>query len=161
MIRQFSKLMVMANRNPLKWKLKLTAELAPGECIEYDVAAWERAEEVTLGSLGLSLAEGKAMLAAIQTQMVTAQIERQKQTRRCCGRCGRNLPNKGRYRSTFRSVYGNVPVQVRRMEACRGCGENPAAPLFTRKSSTAPELRLLERQTRSVAAFRQSGRAFE
>ena len=119
MIRQFSKLMVMANRNPLKWKLKLTAELAPGECIEYDVAAWERAEEVTLGSLGLSLAEGKAMLAAIQTQMVTAQIERQGQTRRCCGRCGRNLPNKGRYRSTFRSVYGNVPVQVRRVEACR------------------------------------------
>jgi hypothetical protein len=38
MIRRFSKLMVMANRNPLKWKLKLTAELAPGECIEYDVA---------------------------------------------------------------------------------------------------------------------------
>ena len=83
MIRQFSKLMVMANRNPLKWKLKLTTELAPGECIEYDVAAWERAEEVTLGSLGLSLAEGKVMLAAIQTQMVTAQIERQGQTRRC------------------------------------------------------------------------------
>jgi hypothetical protein len=39
MIRQFSKLMVMANRNPLMWKLKLTAELAPGECIEYDVGA--------------------------------------------------------------------------------------------------------------------------
>ena len=65
---------------------------------------------MTRGSLGLSLAEAKAMLAAIQTQMVTAQIERQGQTRRCCGRCGRNLPNKGRYRSTFRSVYGNVPV---------------------------------------------------
>jgi hypothetical protein len=76
MVRRFSKLMDMANRNPLKWKLQLTAELAPGECIEYDVAAWERAEEVTLGSLGLSLGEGKAILAEIQTQMVTAQIER-------------------------------------------------------------------------------------
>ena len=37
-----SKLMVMANRNDAKSKLKLTAELAPGECIEYDVAAWEQ-----------------------------------------------------------------------------------------------------------------------
>jgi hypothetical protein len=88
MIRQFSKLMVLANRNLLKWKLKLTAELAPGECIEYDVAAWERAEEVTLGSLGLSLAEGKAILAAMETQMVIAQIERQGQTRCCCGGAG-------------------------------------------------------------------------
>ena len=108
---------------------------------------------MTRGSLGLSLAEAKAMLAAIQTQMVTAQIERQGQTRRCCGRCGRNLPNKGRYRSTFRSVYGNVPVQVRRVEACRGCGENPAAPLFTRKSSTAPELRYLNAKLAALLPF--------
>jgi hypothetical protein len=49
----------MANRNLLKWKLKLTAELAPGECIEYDVTTWERAEEVTLGSLGLNLQKAK------------------------------------------------------------------------------------------------------
>jgi hypothetical protein len=96
---------------------------------------------VTLGSLALSLAEGKAILAAIQTQMVTAQIERQGQARRCCGRCVRNLPNKGNYHSTFPSVYRNVAVQVRRVEACRGCGENPGAPLFMRKSSTAPEFR--------------------
>jgi hypothetical protein len=49
MIRRFSKLMVMANRNHWKWKLQLTVELALGECM-YDVTAWERAEDVTLGS---------------------------------------------------------------------------------------------------------------
>jgi len=48
----------MENDKPLKWELKLTVELARGECVEYDVTDWERAEEVTLGSLGLSLAEG-------------------------------------------------------------------------------------------------------
>ncbi len=46
------------------------------------MAAWEASRRVIL-DFGLSLAEGKAMLAAIQTQMVTAQIERQGQTRRC------------------------------------------------------------------------------
>jgi hypothetical protein len=49
----------MANGNPLKWKLKLTAEVAPGESVECDVAQWERADEATMGSLGLSIAEGK------------------------------------------------------------------------------------------------------
>ena len=65
----------MYNDNPLKWKLKLTAELGRGECVEYDVTGWERGAEVTLGSLGLSLAEGEAILAEIQTRMVAAQIE--------------------------------------------------------------------------------------
>ena len=115
----------MENGKPLKWKLKLTAELARGECVEYDVTGWERGEAVTLGSLGLSLAEGKAILAEIQTRIVAAQIECQGEARRCCSRCGRRLPNKGHYRSTFRSAFGNVPVRVRRVQACPGCGQNP------------------------------------
>src|SRR5674476_699266 len=81
----------MENDKPLKWKLKLTAELARGECVEYDVTGWERGEAVTLGSLGLSIAEGKAILAEIQTRMVAAQIECHGEARRCCGGCGRPL----------------------------------------------------------------------
>ena len=65
----------MENDKPLRWKLKLTAELARGECVEYDVTGWERGAEVTLGFLGLSIAEGKAILAEIQTHMIATQIE--------------------------------------------------------------------------------------
>ena len=108
---------------------------------------------MTLGSLGLSLAEGEAILAEIQTRMVAAQLECQGEARRCCGRCGPRLPNKGHYRSTFRSAFGNVPVQVRRVKACSGCGQNPAAPLFTRKSSTAPELRYLNAKLAALLPF--------
>src|SRR5674476_1190280 len=133
--------------------LKLTADLRRGECVEYDVTGCERGLEVTLGSLGLSLVEGKAILAEIQTRMVAAQIECQGETRRCCGRCGRRLPNKGHYRSTFRSAFGNVPVRVRRVKACPGCGQKPAAPLFTRKSSTAPELCYLNSKLAALMPF--------
>jgi hypothetical protein len=143
----------MENDKPLKWKLKLTAELARGECVEYDVTGWERAEEATLGSLGLSLAEAKAILAGIQTRMVVAQIECHGEARRCCGRCGRRLPNKGHYRSTFRCAFGSVPVRVGRMKACSGCRQNPSAPLFTRKSSTAPELRYLNSKLAALLPF--------
>ena len=99
----------MENDKPLKWKLKLPAELARGECVEYDVTGWERGAEVTLGSLGLSLAEGKAILVEIQTRMVAAQIECHGEARRCCGRCGRRPPNNRHYRSTSRPALGNVP----------------------------------------------------
>ena len=74
----------MANDNPLKWKLKLMAELVPGECVEYDVTEWKRGEEVTLGSLGLSLEEGKNILAEIQARIVAAQIERHGQAQQHC-----------------------------------------------------------------------------
>src|SRR5215471_10491480 len=144
---------VMTNRNPLKWKLKLTAEVAPGESIECDVTQWERADEATLGSLGLSIAEGKSILAEVQLHMVAAQMEHHGQARGACSHCGRKLPNKGHYRSTFRSVFGNVAVRVRRVKACRSCGQKPVAPLFTRKSSAAPELRYLNAKLAALLPF--------
>jgi hypothetical protein len=60
----------MENDKPLKWKLKLTVELAPSESVEYNVTEWKRGGPVDLASLGLSMDEGKTILAGIQTQMV-------------------------------------------------------------------------------------------
>src|SRR5262249_11349288 len=91
----------MANAHPLNWKLKLMAEIAPGEHVEIDVATWERPQEVSLATLGWSLEEGKKILAEIQRQMVTTQMEQRAQADRCCANCGRSLRNKGHYRSTF------------------------------------------------------------
>lgn len=143
----------MKNETPLKWKLKLTVELAPGESVEHDVTEWTRGEKVDLASLGLSTEEGKAILSEIQTRMVAVQVERHGKALRCCGKCGRNRRNKGHYRSTFRSLYGNVPVQIRRVKACPGCGEQPVAPLFTRKSSTAPEVRYWNAKLAALMPF--------
>src|ERR1035438_6695162 len=116
----------MENDTPLKWKLELTVELAPGKVVEHDVTEWKRGGAVDLASLGLSMDEGKTILAEIQTQMVAVQVKNLGQARRCCAKCGRSVRNKGHYRSTFRSVFGNVPVQVQRVKACRACCENPA-----------------------------------
>ena len=85
--------------------------------------------------------------------MVAAQIECHGEARRCCARCGRRLPNKGHFRSTFRSAFGNVPVRVRRLQACPGCGQYPAAPTFICKSSTAAELRYLNAKLAALLPF--------
>lgn len=99
------------------------------------------------------MAEGKSIVAEIQTLTVAAQVEQHGHTRCRCVKCGRKLRYKGHYRSTFRSVYGNVPVQIRRVKACPDCGENPASPLFTRKSSIAPELRYLNAKLAALLPF--------
>jgi len=96
----------MANANPLNWKLKLMAEIAPGEHVEVEVGSWERPVEVSLATLGLSLEEGKKILAEIQHQMVTTQMEQRAQADRRCANCGRSRRNQGCYRSTFHSAYG-------------------------------------------------------
>jgi hypothetical protein len=36
----------MNNDTPLKWNLKLTVELAPGESVEHDVTEWKRGGEM-------------------------------------------------------------------------------------------------------------------
>jgi len=143
----------MANANPLNWKLKLMAEIAPGEHVEVDVGSWERPVEVSLATLGLSLEEGKKILAEIQHQMVTTQMEQRAQADRRCADCGRSRRNKGCYRSTFHSAYGKVPVRVRRVLPCRHCGHPPAVPLFTRKSCTSPELLYLDSKLSALAPF--------
>jgi hypothetical protein len=39
------------------------------------------------------------------------------------------------------------------VKACRSCGEKPVAPLFTRKSSTAPELSYLNAKLAALLPF--------
>jgi hypothetical protein len=101
-----------------------------GESVEHDVTEWTRGERLDLASLGLSTAKGKTILADIQTQMVAVQVEHNGDAHRCCGKCGQKLLNKGHYRSTFRSLYGNVPVQVRCVKACLECARKSGVRLL-------------------------------
>jgi hypothetical protein len=46
----------------------------------------------TAATLGLSLEEGKAVLATVQRHLVTAQVEEHCRSRRRCDRCGAQRP---------------------------------------------------------------------
>src|SRR3954462_13230033 len=57
--------------------------------------------------------------------------------------CGRGLASKGHYGAKFRSLFGDVPVRVRRLLACpcQGPGEARSfAALDLGKDAVAPEL---------------------
>lgn len=52
--------------------MKLIAEAVPVKLIEYEIATIERTEEISPASVGLTIAEDKALLASLQDQIVTA-----------------------------------------------------------------------------------------
>jgi hypothetical protein len=102
----------------LVWRVKLVAELRPGVMTETEVARIERDEQAGLADLGLRLAEAKRLTAALQAEIVPAQVAVVGERRRCCSSCGHKLASKGHYPVTFRSLFGDVPVRVRRQLVC-------------------------------------------
>ena len=96
------------------------------------------------------------MLAAIQAQLVGAQLKRHGEVARHGLWCGQTQLSKAYYRSTFRSVFGNVPMRVRRFHACRCRIDAPATvpALFTRKAPIAPELRDFTAKLAGLMPFR-------
>jgi hypothetical protein len=81
----------------MKWTVKLVAETAPGAVTEHDLLTLERPDQLTLARLGLSVEETKQPLAALQNQLVPAQIERHGQCCPTCRRCGRPFRGRGSY----------------------------------------------------------------
>ena len=140
----------------LVWRVKLVAELEPGVATETEVARFERGEEVGLADFGLRLEEAKRLTAALQAQIVPAQVTTAGERRRWCAACGQRLASKGHYPATFRSLFGNVPVQVRRLLVCpcHGPGEPKSfAALDLGGDAVAPELAYVTARYAALVPF--------
>jgi hypothetical protein len=59
----------------MRWTFKLVFEAVPGSPVEHEVGRIERAEEISPASVGLTIAVGKALLASLQAQILTAQVQ--------------------------------------------------------------------------------------
>jgi len=140
----------------LVWRVKLEAEFETGEMTEVEVARFERDEQAGLADLGLRLAEAKQLTAAIQAEIVPAQVTIAGESRRTCVACGRVLASKGHYTATFRSLFGDVPIRVRRLLACpcQGTGEAKSCAAFDLEAATvAPELAYVTARYAALAPF--------
>ena len=91
----------------MKWTIKLLVEVVPGGPVEYEVGTIERTKEVSPATVGLTIAEGKALLDCPQTRVVTEQIQQHVASIKACPQCGKAFRTKGYYRSTLRSDYGH------------------------------------------------------
>jgi len=91
------------------------AEGVCGKTTEAEIATIEREDLLSPATTGLTIAEGKTILESLQRRIVAAQVEHHGVSMEACLRCGAALRTKGHYNSMQRTVYGNVPMRVRRL----------------------------------------------
>jgi hypothetical protein len=104
----------------------------------------------SLVELGLTLAEGRSLLAKVQTELISKQVQRWLSGQTHCQSCGAALSHKDRRSTVLRTVYGKVTVKSPRLwsYACQGAAQTPhrvAHPLpktLTRR--VTPELEYLQ-----------------
>ena len=79
----------------MRWRVVLELAGADGTREVHEVGVGERPPAGhTAATLGLGLEEGKAVLAAVQRHLVTAQVDEHCRSRRHCDRCGAQRPLK-------------------------------------------------------------------
>ena len=95
-------------------------------------------------------------MAAIQAEIVPAQVTVAGEHRRICTACDGELASKGHYTATFRSLFGDVPIRVRRLLTCpcQGTGEAKSFAAFDLEAATvAPELAYVTARYAALAPF--------
>ncbi len=121
-----------------------------------EVACLERAE-LDPASLGLTLAEGKALLAAVQQTLVTAQVAAHVEEHRHCPQCGSRYQLKGRHTMTMRTVFGKLKLPSPRYFGCpcQSCSCH-LEPELAEKKSFSPLAKLLPERTTPELQYLQS-----
>ena len=135
--------------------LQITADdgvTMPAEEVAAFEKITERAEDV-----GLSLADGKVMTAAIQRRVVQAQVTSWTGRHRCCAACGGGRRSKGSYPVLFRTLYGDVEIASPRLHRCSCQGEEGPATLSQLQKllagHVAPERLYLEARWASLVPY--------
>jgi len=143
----------------LVWRVKLVAEFQAGVTTEVEVGRLERDEQASVAAPGLRLAEAKQITAALQAEMVPRQVTVVGERHGLCATCGCVLASKGYYPATFRSLFGDVPVRVRRLLVCPCCqgagGAKSFAVLDLEAATVAPELAYVTARYAALAPFGQ------
>jgi hypothetical protein len=103
----------------MKWRVVTEVTRADGAVLAYEIGGGAAVDEYSPGTVGLTLAEGKLVLAGLQHHLVQAQTEDHCCRRRRCQRCGALRPIKDKRSRRLLSLFGTVNVSAPRFEPCR------------------------------------------
>ena len=103
----------------MKWRVVLELVGADGTVGIHEVSGAAAVAEYAPRMIGLTLAEGMQMLAAVQRHLVGAQTEDHCRRRRRCQRCGAQRPLKDQRSRRLVSLFGTVEVRAPRFTPCR------------------------------------------
>jgi len=112
--------------------------------------------DASLATLGLTVAEGKALLRELQRVVLARQVEDYLRRQRPCPHCGRARSIKDDGTSPYRTAFGKVRLPNPRWHHCP-CRPQPTktfrpmAALLT--ETTSPELLFLETKWASLVSY--------
>ncbi len=125
------------------------------------VAVVERRDR-SVADLGLTLAEGRAMLAEVQSVLVAQQAAAWLADKAVCRRCGLALAHKDSRSIVLRTVFGKIEVPSPRLWACscvtkRGQPRHSESPLCKAVPlRVTPELECLQAKWAAHLPYRQA-----
>ena len=123
--------------------------------VVHQIASIDR-DELEAETLGLTLADGQAILRELQTAVTVRQVATWQAQQRLCPVCGRCRPLRGRHRLVYRTVFGTVTLDSERLRHC-SCEDqenssfSPLARLLPERIS--PELLYLETKWASLISY--------
>jgi len=139
----------------MQFTIRLIAIADDGAQVVHDVVTVERAA-LQPETLGLSLAEGKAILSGLQTLVVERQVAAHLESERRCPACGKARRRKGRHPLHFRTIFGPQTLTSPRLRHCPCQGQqqrtfSPLAALLPER--TSPELTYLATKGAALASY--------
>src|SRR3954471_10545516 len=104
------------------WVLRLVETGVDGASRSVDVMAIDRLSDLSdIADLGLTLAQGKQLVALVQQEIVTAQSRDHAVRRPLCRSCGAACQVKDYRPHQIATVFGQVTLRLPRFR-CAGCG---------------------------------------
>jgi hypothetical protein len=142
----------------MKYAIQVVITSDEGQTETREIACVER-EDLTPTTLGLTLAEGKAMLKALQEIVVAQQMRAFCEAPRPCPHCDQRRRSKGYHTTQLRTVFGTIPVHSLRLYQCL-CQSDPSdtagtfSPLAVRlPEPLTPELLFLETKWAAFVSY--------
>jgi hypothetical protein len=139
----------------MKCTIQVVITTENGQTDTREIACLER-EDLTPTTLGLTLADGKAILKALQEVVVEQQMTAYLETQRPCADCGIHQRSKGYHTMQVRTVFGTISVQSPRLHQC-SCQPHPTktfSPLAALlREHVTPELLFLETKWAALASY--------
>jgi hypothetical protein len=136
------------------WIVKLVSIGAEGEEHSTDVMRIAKPDDLTdLASLGLTLAEGKQLLAGVQREIVAAQARIHAVRRPTCRGCGDVCRVKDYRQHAVATLFGQVMVRLPRLR-CARCGATETDVAWPSHIRSTPELDRLRAQLAALMPYR-------
>ena len=107
-------------------------------------------------TMGLSLAQGKAILTRLQTEIVEQQITRLSNRQRPCPHCGQARKLKDFHEIHYLSLFGEIVMRVPRWRACACTTECAMAKHGKRQRWISAELEFVQSQLASTIPYAKS-----